>query len=344
MRIIVTGGAGFLGTRVIELLLARADAGHAPIPFTEIVSLDLAPSRVEDARVSSVVGDITDPELLSQAITPDTVGVYHLAAVLSGGAESDFDLAMRVNVDGTRAILEAARAAGSTPRFVFTSSLAVFGRGVPAQVPEAWAAQPESSYGMVKAVGELLVNEYSRKGFVDGRICRLPTISVRPGTPNSAASSFLSGIIREPLNGIAAGCPVPEDTPVWISSPDAAAQNLVHALGVDGEAIGAWRAMNIPGVSVTVAEMLAGLERSAGAEVRALVTDQPEARVADIVCSWPGDFAVDRLLELGFVRDAGIDEIIAQYRAAFAPQPVTDAAQTPLDGTAAAPNQNGAGA
>lgn len=318
MTITITGGAGFLGTLLTERLLAERDDAR-------VVSVDLAPSRVQDPRVRSVVGDLSDPAVLADAVDSDTDAVVHLAAVLSGGSEEDFDLAMRVNVDGTRALLEAARAASGERTaagrdevcFVFTSSLAVFGGALPESVPETRAAQPDSTYGALKAVGELLVAEYSRKGFVDGRVCRLPTISVRPGKPNSAASSFASGIIREPLAGVPSTCPVPHGTRMWLSSPATAVANLVHAMGLSREQVGRWPVLNIPGISVTVGEMLDALERVGGAEARALVTDEPDQRVMDIVCSWPGDFEVDRLLGLGFVRDETFDEVVEGYRAAF---------------------------
>lgn len=319
MRIVVTGGAGFLGTLVVEGLLELGK-------YDEIVTLDLAPARVQDRRVSSVVGNLADPRLLEQAITQDTSAIFHLAAVLSGGSEEDFDLAMQVNVDGTRALLEAARAVsvagagngnGEPVRFVFTSSLAVFGGDSPDVVPETWAEQPDSTYGAFKAIGELLVNEYSRKQFVDGRICRLPTISVRPGVPNSAASSFASGIIREPLAGIRSECPVPHDTRMWLSSPQTAVANLLHALELPAGHFGTWRGMNVPGLSVTVGEMLESLERVGGSEARSLVRDAPDERVMRIVCSWPGEFDVERLLDLGFVRDSSFDDVVRDYQRDF---------------------------
>lgn len=317
MKIIVTGGAGFLGSRVIDELLRRKDAGDFGISFDKVVSLDLAENRSHDPRVQSVVGNLADPEILTEVVGNDTVAVFHLAAVLSGGSAENFDQAMAVNLDGTRALLEAVRHAGNSPRFIFTSSLAVFGGSVPRIVEEDWAEQPDSTYGALKAVGELLVNEYSRKGFVDARICRLPTISVRPGKPNSAASSFASGIIREPLSGIASECPVPHETRMWLSSPNMAVANLVHALEIDGQKIGAWRGMNIPGISVTVEDMLASLEAVGGPEARELVTDRQDPAVMEIVCSWPGEFAVDRMLELGFMRDASFDDIVRQFRDEF---------------------------
>ncbi|WP_372697320.1 D-erythronate dehydrogenase [Arthrobacter sp. JSM 101049] len=314
MNIVVTGGGGFLGSRVIQLLLERKDRGEAGVDFEQIISLDLAECPVADSRVRSVAGDVADPNLLASVITAETTGIFHLAAVLSGGSEEDFDLAMKINVGGTQAILDAARTSGVKPRIVFSSSLAVFGGLMPEVVPESLAAQPGSTYGAVKAIGELLVNEYSRKGFVDGRVCRLPTISVRPGKPNSAASSFASGLIREPLNGIPSDCPVPVDTRMWLSSPDIAVGNLVHALEVDAGLLGPWRTLNLPGISVTVDQMLESLANVGGREARELVTLNLDARVMDIVCSWPGDFDVERPLRLGFAKDVDFDDVVRQYR------------------------------
>ena len=319
MKIVVTGGAGFLGSRVIRALLAEGGRKSGLPEFDGVLSVDLAPCPVEDARVSSLVGDIDDLRFAGRVIDAETVGVYHLAAVLSGQSEAEFDLGMRVNLDGTRALLEAARATGRAPRFVFASSVAVFGGAMPAVVPESLAPMPASSYGAAKAMGELLVNDYARRGFVDGRVCRLPTIVVRPGKPNSAASSFASGIIREPFAGIASNLPVPEGTRLWLSSPDAVVANLVHAMAVDGARIGAWRTLNLPGLCVTAGEMLESLSRVGGPALLALVSQTPEQRVMDIVCSWPGDFDVARPLALGFTRDADFDGVVRQYRDEFVP-------------------------
>ena len=330
MHVLITGGAGFLGTMLTQELLDQTDAGRLDVGgrggITAITSLDMAPSRVDDARVRSVVGDLNDPGDLADALTGGADVIVHLAAVLSGGSEQDFDLADRVNIDGTRALLDAARRQSAetdaAARFVFTSSLAVFGGDVPGTVPEHWAAQPESTYGAHKAIGELLVNEYGRKGFVDARICRLPTISVRPGRPNSAASSFASGIIREPLNGEVAPLPVPQDTRLWLSSPRVVVRNLVRAIAIDGAVLdesakGPWRVMNLPGITVTVAEMLTALEAVAGPEARALVRDEPDAAVAAIVTSWPGAFDVERLRGLGFEADESVEDMVRQYRDDF---------------------------
>ncbi|KAA2213981.1 D-erythronate dehydrogenase [Teichococcus oryzae] len=316
MKIIVTGGAGFLGSRLIRALLAQR--GRKGVPeFDGIVSVDLAACPVEDARIRSVTGDIADPAFARGIVGPDTGAIYHMAAVLSGQSEAEFDIGMRVNIDGTRALLEAARATGKAPRFIFASSLAVFGGEMPEVVPENLALLPQSSYGAQKAIGELLVCDYSRKGFIDGRVCRLPTIVVRPGKPNSAASSFASGIIREPLNGEASNCPVPLETKMWLSSPDAVVANLVHALTVEGQALGINRVLNLPGICVTVGEMLDSLERVGGAAPRALVSQQAEQRIIDIVCSWPGNFDVSRPLALGFTRDGDFDSVVRQYKDEF---------------------------
>ena len=322
MHIVITGGAGFIGTLLTGHLLALADAGD--LDLQRITSLDLAPSRVEDARVSSVVGEITDPEVVAEALGDGVTAVYHLAAELSGGSEANFDAAMSVNVEGTRTLLEAARRVGSQGRplrFVFTSSLAVFGGQLPDVVPSHWATQPDSTYGATKAIGEILVNEYTRKGYVDGLVCRLPTISVRPGRPNSAASSFASGIIREPLSGVASQVPVPHDTRMWLSSPRTVVGNLAHALTLDSAALPRWRVLDLPGITVTVGEMLASLERVGGAEARALVTDAPDDRVAAIVTSWPGAFDVATAKALGFFQDRSFDDAVAQYRDDIAPHP-----------------------
>ncbi|MHC5307472.1 D-erythronate dehydrogenase [Bartonella sp. LJL80] len=315
-KIVVTGGAGFLGSRLISTLLAAQGTENYPA-FDQIISVDLAECPIKDPRVISMTGDIANGEFARQVITKGTVAVYHMAAVLSGQSEAEFDVGMRVNVDGTRALLEAARHTEDKPIFVFTSSLAVFGGVMPDTVPEDLALLPQSSYGAEKAIGEILVGDYSRRGFVDGRVCRLPTIVVRPGKPNSAASSFASGIIREPLSGIASNNPVPPATRMWLSSPNTVVKNLAHALTVSAQKLGINRVLNLPGLCVSVAQMLDSLEKVAGKDVRALVSEVPEQRVIDIVCSWPGDFDVSRPLSLGFTSDADFDSIVCQYRDEF---------------------------
>ena len=310
MKILVTGAAGFLGRRLAEALLA----GAPRLPeVSTLVAVDLAACRFDDPRVDWKIGSITDGHFTSSIVESDVDVVYHLAAVVSGQAEAEFDLGMRVNVDATRALLEACRRLEKPPRFIFASSLAVFGGALPAIVPDDAAVVPQSSYGSEKAIAELLVQEYSRKRFVDGIMCRLPTVAVRPGPANAAASSFVSGIIREPLAGIDTVCPVPLDTRLWITSPALVTDNLVHAARVQASTLEDRRAVNLPGLSVTPEEMLDSLECVAGAAVRARVRCEPDRRIMQIVCTWPGTFDASRALRLGFTADRDVDSIVRQF-------------------------------
>ena len=310
MKILVTGGAGFLGSRLIKALLA----GPPGLPaVTSIVAADQAACPVDDPRVHSRVGSIADPRFVESIAEADAGIVYHLAAVLSGGSEDDFDGGMSVNVNGTRALLEALRARGTKPRFVFSSTIAVFGGDLPPVVPEGQALTPQTSYGAEKAIAEILVGEYSRRGFVDGLSCRLATVTVRPGKPNSALSGFVSGIIREPVAGVDTTCPVPLDTPIWVTSPGAVTDNLVHAARVDTAALGTQRAINLPGLRVTAGGMLDSLERVCGPEARARVRVERDERVARAMCGWPAALDDRRAIGLGFVRDPDVDAIVRQY-------------------------------
>lgn len=226
MRVVITGGAGFLGRLLAEKILARGalnDATGASRVISELVLLDLAPATGEpwlsDPRVKQFAGDINSVGLLSEALAPNTGSVFHLAAVVSGQAEADFDIGMKVNVDATRSLLDLCRKLPTPPKFLFTSSCAVFGGELPDVLPDDYLPKPQGSYGIQKFIGEQLVSDMSRRGMIDGRSVRLPTITVRPGKPNKAASSFASGIIREPLAGVAAVCPTSPDTKVWLMSP-----------------------------------------------------------------------------------------------------------------------------
>ena len=231
MRIVITGGAGFLGVRLARALLSQStltDARGAARSIREIVLLDVVPPPdLGDSRVRGVTGDLADPAVIERAVTADTDTVFHLAAVVSGQAEADFDIGMRVNLDATRLLLERCRRLAAPPKFVFASSLAVFGGPLPDPVPDDAPLTPQASYGTQKAIGELLVYDMTRKGFIDGRSLRLPTVTVRPGKPNKAASSFASGIIREPLSGVDAICPVARATRMWVTSPRTVIANIV---------------------------------------------------------------------------------------------------------------------
>ena len=243
MTVLVTGGAGFLGTRLIQALLA------APEPPARVLCIDRTASPLDDSRVESRIGSITDRAFVDTVVTEDVTTIWHLAAVLSGQSEAEFDTGLAVNLGGTTALLERCRAVGRRPRFVFSSTVAVFGGPLPEVVPETMAVWPQSSYGTAKSIGEYLINDFSRRGFIDGIAVRVPTVAIRPGKPNSAVSSFVSGIIREPVNGVDSVCPVPLGTRLWICSPDAATANIVHAARVPGIALGPWRTVNLPGIS-----------------------------------------------------------------------------------------------
>jgi nucleoside-diphosphate-sugar epimerase len=310
VRIVITGGCGFLGRRLALLLL---DQGSAIGSVDELVLFDNAPSALplpDDKRVRLVTGDIADRDTVKRLIAPGTDAVFHLAAIVSGQAEADIDLGYRVNLDGTRAVLDACRALGSCPRLIFTSSLAVYGGALPPSVGDDTALTPQSSYGAQKAIGELLVNDYSRKGLVDGRALRLPTVVVRPGLPNRAASTFASSIIREPLSGKDAVCPVAPETVMALASPRRVVAALAHALELPGEALGANRSLQVPGFSVQVGEMAAALRRAGGEAAYHRIAWQPDPAVQRIISSWPMALSTPRADALGFERDTGIDEAV----------------------------------
>jgi nucleoside-diphosphate-sugar epimerase len=276
--------------------------------------VDVAPpTGLSDPRLDVIVGDISNAQTIAAMITPDTDSIFHLAAVVSGQAEADFNLGMKINFDATRAMLERIRALGTQPRLVFTSSVAVFGGTLPAIVPDSMSPVPQSSYGTQKAMCELLISDYSRRGFVDGRVLRLPTISVRPGAPNKAASSFASGIIREPLNGQPAICPVSGNTRMWLMSPRLAVQNLIHGHDLDTAGLALTRVLSLPGLSVTVRDMVAALERVAGADVSRFIEWREDEAVKRIVNSWPGEFEAARAKALAFRADAVFDGIVQAH-------------------------------
>ena len=318
MKVLITGGAGFLGQRLARALLAR---GHlsgvdgSARTIDKIVLLDAAPppAPLEDPRLEANIGDFVDPDQLAAALDEHTEAVFHLAAVVSGQAEADFDLGMRVNLDGPRRLLERCRALGRRPRVVFTSSVAVYGGALPELVPEDAALNPQSSYGAQKAIGELLLADYSRKGYIDGRVLRLPTISVRPGKPNAAASSFASGIVREPLHGQNAVCPVAPGTRLWLLSPRGAIDNLIAGYELPSEVLGMRRSINLPGLSITAGAMVEALARVAGPAVAARVRWEPDPRIESIVGTWPAAWDMRRALELGMRAESDFDTVIRAY-------------------------------
>ena len=317
MRIVITGGAGFLGQRLAAAILTRptlTDAAGAQRPVRELVLLDIAPAPdFGDPRVLSVTGDLADPAVIARAVSPDTDSVFHLTAIVSGQAEADFDIGMRVNLDATRALLERCRLLATPPKFVFTSSLAVFGGPLPDPVPDDAPVTPQASYGVQKAIGELLVYDMTRKGFIDGRSLRLPTITVRPGKPNKAASSFASGIIREPLAGTDAPCPVAPATRMWVQSPRVVIANLLIGHEAPASAFALTRSVNVPGISVAIGDMVAALRRVAGDTVADRVKWQFDPVIDRIVSTWPSNFAPRLGPALGMQADADFESIVRAY-------------------------------
>lgn len=323
MRVVVTGGGGFLGSRLARAILERgslADTRGQSRPVRELVLVDVvAPAPIDDARVRAVLGSLDDPDVVDAVISPRTDSVFHLAAVVSGQAEADFDIGMRVNVDATRRLLERCRACAIPPKFVFASSLAVFGGALPDPVPDDAPVTPQSSYGAQKAIGELLVSDMSRKGFIDGRSLRLPTIVVRPGKPNQAASSFASAIIREPLSGVATTCPVAATSRMWLQSPRTVIGNLIVGHDVRAEALARSRSINVPGISVAVGDMVNALRAVAGDAVARLVLWQCDPVIDRIVSTWPARFAADAGRALGMRADTDFESIVRAHVADSAP-------------------------
>jgi D-erythronate 2-dehydrogenase len=319
MNIVVTGAAGFLGQRLIRALLARGEladqAGQAQ-RIEQITAFDVVPLEgISDPRLHVSTGDIADPAQVERLLDKDTTSVFHLAAIVSGQAEQDFDLGMRINFDATRALLERLRALGTGAKFVMTSSVAVFGGGLPATVEDTQVWAPQSSYGTEKALADLLLADYSRRGFIDGRSLRMPTIVVRPGKPNRAASSFASGIIREPVNGVDVVCPVAPETLLWLMSPTLAIQNLLHGYALSKEQLTGGRVINMPGLSISVQDMVAALRRVAGDEAANRIRFERDPQIERIVNSWPGNFSAAYARGLGFKFDPDFDGVIRSFMA-----------------------------
>lgn len=295
-RTVITGGGGFLGQRLSSAIrgpLTLIDQTFPSGSAHQVVRLDIG----------------SDPVVLPD----DTTIVYHLAAVVSAGAEADFDLGMRVNVDGLRSVLDACRALGTRPKVVFASSVAAFGGALPDVLDDTTWPRPTSSYGTQKVIGEYLVNDYSRKGYIEGVTLRLPTVVVRPGRPNLAASSFASGIIREPLAGEMAICPVAPTTELWVTSPDRVVESLIQAASIPESAWPDGRVVNLPGLTVSVSGMLESLGRVAGTDAVGRVRFVADERIADIVGGWPARFVTAAALRLGFGADTDFDSVVFQY-------------------------------
>jgi len=319
MEILVTGGAGFLGQQLIARLLAQgrirlADPGGTrEASVDRIVCFDQTEGAIRDPRVLNRAGNVSDAAQVRALVSRVTGVVVHLAAVVSGTAEADFDLGMRVNLDGTRHLLEACRALGTAPRLLFSSSIAVFGGALPPVVDDSTTPTPQGSYGIQKLIGEHLVQDYTRKGFIDGRAVRVPTVVVRPGRPNGAASGFASGIIREPLAGLDAPLPVPPETEMWVASPRTVVGMLLHALALSPSDWGWQRSLNLPGLTVSMREEIEALRAVAGEAVAARIHGAPDESVMRLVRTWAARFDTARADALGFTADADFASIVRAY-------------------------------
>ncbi|MCH9846963.1 MAG: NAD-dependent epimerase/dehydratase family protein [Betaproteobacteria bacterium] len=315
-RVLITGGGGFIGARLARHLLAHPPAAWGTAPSLTLTDqFPLPADLASDPRVTAVIGPLGDQGAL---FSSGFDKVFHLASAVSGECELDFELGLRSNLDGTRTLLEGLRQAGNQPCLVFSSSIAVYGPdpglAMPAVVDENTLAAPQTSYGAQKLMCEYLIADYTRKGYVDGRSARLMTVSVRPGQPNGAASSFFSGIIREPLAGVQAVCPVDPDVAHPLASPQSTVLSLVGLMTASRDTLKRRLAIALPAVNVTVAQMLDALERVAGPEVRARVTFKRDERIAAIVANWPRAAKSDTATALlGFPGDVSFDAIIQQY-------------------------------
>ena len=311
MHVLITGAAGMLGRKLTRRLVDVGTLRGSPIDRIDLI--DIVETPIENSTCFRHVTDICEPGVATELLRPVPDVIFHLAGVVSGEAEADFDKGMAVNVDGTRALFDALRFAEGSPRVVFTSSIAVFGAPFPDPIPDDFHLTPLTSYGMEKMVAEALLADYTRRGVFDGVGIRLPTISVRPGSPNAAASGFFSGIIREPLVGAQAVLPVSRHVRHSHASPRSAVGYMVHAAELDSAALGPRRNLTMPGVSVTVGEQIEALARVAGPEAASLIVESPDPTIAHIVSGWPERFDTWRALDLGFTPDESYDAIIRAY-------------------------------
>jgi D-erythronate 2-dehydrogenase len=309
MHVLIVGAAGMIGRKLTDRLVADGNISGREIERLTLVDV-VAPAS-PDGHAQVVSSDLAVPGEAERLIENRPDLIVHLAAVVSGEAESDFEKGYRVNLDGTRALLEAVRAAdGYRPRLVFTSSIAVYGPPLPDPIPEDFQETPLTSYGTQKAIGELLLADYTRRGFVDGIGLRLPTICIRPGRPNKAASGFFSSILREPLVGQEAVLPVPDTVRHWHASPRSAVEFLIRAATLDGQDVGPRRTLSMPGLSATVAEQIEALRRVAGDRAVRLIRREPDESIMRIVETWAPALDASRARRLGFTAETSFDQII----------------------------------
>ncbi|WP_406812245.1 D-erythronate dehydrogenase [Histophilus somni] len=310
MKIVITGGQGFLGQRLAKTLLSNSTLSIDELVLIDVIK-PIAPNN--DPRVRCLEMDLRNPEGLDEIITEKTTALFHLAAIVSSHAEQDPDLGYEINFLATRNLLEVCRKNNPKVRFIFSSSLAVYGGNLPEIIQDHTAVTPQSTYGSQKAMCELLINDYSRKGFVDGIVVRLPTICIRPGKPNKAASSFVSSIIREPLQGEEAICPVSSDLRLWLSSPNTVINNFIHALTLPSLPQRSWHIINLPGFTVSVKQMLSDLASIKGENILEKVRFEFDENINNIVASWPAEIDNKTALKHGFNVDVDFKEVIQQF-------------------------------
>lgn len=313
MQVIILGGGGFLGLRLAKELLENGGLSWGEITQLTLVDIAFPNDAPKDPRLECVIADFSDEATIRMVLGKQPRLIFHLAAIVSGEAEKNLGLGMRINFHASLQLLELCRTLAFHPRIVFASSVAVFGGDVGKVILDETGAKPRSSYGTQKAMVELLINDYSRRGFIDGRSLRLPTITVRPGKPNAATSSFVSSIIREPLNGKATTYPVPSETELWVQSPKCVIQNFIHAANINEKILGDDRVINLTGLTTTIQEMIYCLEHITSPEVTQLISYEPDKFLQSIVLTWPPNFDPQRANALGFVRDSSFEEIIRSY-------------------------------
>lgn len=319
MKILVTGSGGMIGRKLVEKLARDGGLGGKPITAMTLVDVVESPIPAGCPKdTKSIVADFSEAGVAETLIAGRPDVIFHLAAIVSGDAEANFEKGYKINFNGSWALFEAIRLQGQQaaykPRFVFASTLAVYGPPFPGSVPDDFALTPTTSYGTQKAMTELMLADYSRKGYLDGVGVRLPTICIRPGKPNKAASSFFSGILREPLNGQEAQLPVGDDVLHWFASPRAAVGFFIHAATIDTAPLGARRSMTMPGVAATVGEEIAALRRAAGDKAVALIKRVDDPFVAQIVKGWAGRYDAAMAAKAGFQAEKDFDEIIRVYQ------------------------------
>ncbi|MBB3300174.1 nucleoside-diphosphate-sugar epimerase [Rhizobium sp. BK077] len=324
MHILIIGAGGMIGRKLAATLGRSGFLGGDTITRMTLVDVTLPPVPADiSVPAEALAADISESDAAAALAAGRADVIFHLAAIVSGEAERNFDLGYRVNLDGTRALLEAIRGEGSrqayVPRFVFSSSIAVYGAPFPDPIPDDYVLAPLTSYGVQKAISELLLADYSRRGFVDGIGIRLPTIVIRPGAPNAAASGFFSGILREPLAGQRAVLPVEETVKHWLASPRSAVNFLIHAATLDTASLGVRRTLTMPGVAATVADQIDALRRAAGPEAADLIDRRRDEVIEEIVAGWPKSFTPQRAAQLGFTAESSVDELIEVYVAEDAP-------------------------